>query len=647
MIQLIHKYKRSIAWVFLFLAACFALSGVGLDILQGGPANQRKAIVVNDKEFDFNELDVAQRQVENEYRQLLGDNYQQILTSFNVNTRRQAVDKIVDSELIQQQAKKLGLTVGDEEVRKFILTKIFNNPTNGASSFSLEAYRGLLQSRGISARQFEGQIAEDLTRVALVGMLQDSAYLSAKDISQRYIRQETTYSFVAASYDPNQLTAEVAMPPEQELQKFYETNATDYELPARVAYDFLVFNPKDFEKEVSVLAQDIELFYSDNTAKYAVPEQAKVRSIKLLYPQEGDPKKMAAVREKATKVREEALAGTPFEALVTTYSDDLPSKAVGGSRGWVARGKGSAAFDKAVFNTAIGNISEIIEEDFGFEIVKVEDKAQPGTRSFDEVKADIEKELRQQEAPAYAAAKARELVDRAKKEGKSLSEIAQSVGLSISSTAEPLGQSSDPNEAPRGLTQQVMLLPTSERLIPSVVDSGELSVAVQVKEFKEPTTAPYEEVKDRVVTSYKMQDAKKLAESKARELLEAVRQNPSNFKKESESRKAAVKGPFTISRAKPVAEGYGAMPEELSKAILAATASNEAPTRYFSSSSEYVLAQVVEIKKPDLDSATTKESLSKYSEQAEDQSRREVLESILAALKAQAQIDIDPVILAN
>jgi peptidyl-prolyl cis-trans isomerase D len=478
-------------------------------------------------------------------------------------------------------------------------------------------------------------------------MLQDAAYLSEKDISQRYIRQETSYSFVVASYEPSQLAAEVAMPSEQDLQKFYEANATDYELPARVTYDFIVFNPKDFEKDVAVLPQDIELFYADNTAKYAVPEQAKVRSIKLLYPKEDDPQKMAAIREKATKVHQEALSGTPFEVLVMTYSDDLPSKAVGGARGWVARGKGSAAFDKAVFNTSVGNVSEIIEEDFGFEIIKVDERAQASTRSFDEVKSEIEKELREQEAPAYAAAKAREIVERAKKEAKPLSEIVQSLGLSISSTTEPLEQSSDPSGAPSGLTQQVMILPTSERLMPAVIDSGDLSVAVQIKDFKEPTTAPYDEVKDKVTMSFKAQAARQLAETKARELLEAIRKNPADFKKESEARKATLKGPFKISHADQKPDGYANMPEELSKAILTTAAINQAPNNYFSSSSEYVLAQVVEIKRPDLASADAKESLSKYSEQADAQSREELFESIVAMLKSQAQIDIDPVLLAN
>jgi hypothetical protein len=192
-----------------------------------------------------------------------------------------------------------------------------------------------------------------------------------------------------------------------------------------------------------------------------------------------------------------------------------------------------------------------------------------------------------------------------------------------------------------------MLLPTSERLAPAVIDSGDTSVAVQVKEFKEPTTASYEEVKARVLTAYKAREAKKLAETRAKELLEAAKKTPADFRKESEARKAILKGPFEISRAKPTAEGFAGMTPEMSKTILASTAANAAPTQYFVSGSQYVVAQVTDIKRPDPSSESAKQELAKYSEQAEAQSQKEAIESTVGILKSRASIDIDPAVLVN
>jgi Lhr-like helicase len=150
-----------------------------------------------------------------------------------------------------------------------------------------------------------------------------------------------------------------------------------------------------------------------------------------------------------------------------------------------------------------------------------------------------------------------------------------------------------------------------------------------------------------VIATYKGREAKKLAETKAKELLEVAKKSPSDFKKESEARKASFKGPFEISRAKPAAESFAGMTPEMSKVILASTAPNAAPTQYFVIGSQYVVAQVTDIKRPDLTSASAKQELVKYSEQAEDQSRKEALESTVGILKSRAQIDIDPVVLTN
>jgi glycerol dehydrogenase-like iron-containing ADH family enzyme len=89
------------------------------------------------------------------------------------------------------------------------------------------------------------------------------------------------------------------------------------------------------------------------------------------------------------------------------------------------------------------------------------------------------------------------------------------------------------------------------------------------------------------------------------------------------------------------------MTAEMSKTILASTTLNAAPVQYFAAGSQYIIAQVTEIKKPDLSSSSSKQELLKYSDQAEEQSRKELLESILGILKSRSSIDIDPVVLVN
>jgi peptidyl-prolyl cis-trans isomerase D len=572
---------------------------------------------------------------------MLGENYSQLLKSFNVDLRQQAIDNLIDSELLQKAAENMGLAVSDDEVKKHLLTRIFK----GAGGFSAETYRGILQASGMSAKQYDSQIKDDLARSTFTGLVRDAAFVNASDISAEYVHQETKYSFIAAEYDAKTLSAELPAPTDDELKRYYEKNAADYELPARVSYDYVVLEPKSFESAVNLTPQDVEMYYSDNVRKFSSPEQLRVRSIKLLYPKEADPTKLAAVREKANKAREEAISGKPFESLVTTYSDDIPSKAVGGERGWISRGTNGENFDALVFKTPVGGIAEVIESDSGFEVVKVEEKREPRQRPLDEVRAEIENTLRLQEAPAYAAAKAREISESSRKSGKPLSEIAQSSGLTTASTAGDLEQNIDPSPSLKDLTQKVMLLPTSERTLATVIDSGDTSVVVQIKEFKEPSLADFAAVKNRVSDAYKLEQAIKLAESKAQEMLAAVKNAPADLKKEVEARKASFKGPFEATRAAPAPSGFNALTPEMSKEIFAATAPNTVLSRYFKSGSQYLVAVVTDVKKPDLNAPNTKDALKKYSQQAEQQMQRDFYESTLALLKSQAKIDIDPAVL--
>jgi hypothetical protein len=192
-----------------------------------------------------------------------------------------------------------------------------------------------------------------------------------------------------------------------------------------------------------------------------------------------------------------------------------------------------------------------------------------------------------------------------------------------------------------------MLLPTSERSLASVIDSGDSSIVVQVKEFKEPSLANFTDVKEKVLAAYKSQEASKLAETKAQELLAAAKSSPGDLKKEADARKALFKGPFEISRAKPSPAGFTALTPEISKAIFSTKATLTPPTQSFRSGSEYLVAVVTDLKKPDPNAAASKDALKKYAEQTEQELQRDMLESTLALLKSRSAIEIDPSVLVT
>ena len=642
MIKLIHRYNKSIGMVFLFIAFCFAISSVTVDVITGQAQRGNYAVKVNDREFSLREFDSASRRIEDQYKQMFGENYGKIAQSIRFNIPQQALDNLIDSYLLEEHAASIGFAATQSESNEHIVKELFA-PENGGPGFSPEVYRGMLKRSGMNAAKFEETVRKDLVRTSFMGLLDDVGVVTSRDVQALMRKQETEYSFSAATISYDKVKGEVPPPTEQELKKYYDKNATDFDLPARTSYEYAVLDPANFKKDVTVLPQDVELFYTDNTAKFATPEQVQLKSIKILYPKESDPKKMVAVKEKAQKVLDEANAQKPFETLVTLYSEDLPSKAAGGLRGWVSKATAPKGYAEAgVFELEVGAIAKLVEADYGFEILKVVEKKAAGQRPLEEVRAEIEEFIRSQEAPAYAAAKAKEIADKAKK-GGDFAALVAGAGLKLESTTGLLGDSADPAPQLSGLTRNILVLPSSERVVPTVVDVGQQTVLVRVKEYLEPAPAPFEDVKSKITDTLTLQGARELAQKKGKELLEAGKSSPqSDLKTVATSKGIAVEGPYSFTKGNPSVPSFSEFSTQMRDTLYSANGKGII-SQTFPTSTGVTVISLDGTKVPSIDTAS--ENFKKYQTQAEQTAGRRVTEEMIALLKSKATVDFDPSIL--
>ena len=97
-----------------------------------------------------------------------------------------------------------------------------------------------------------------------------------------------------------------------------------------------------------------------------------VQFVQLVVPTTPSDSAREAAREEAQRVWQMAVDGEDFEELAKRFSDDPGSKEQGGDLGWFRRGAMVEAFENAAFNLPTGEISEPVETDFGFHIIKVE-----------------------------------------------------------------------------------------------------------------------------------------------------------------------------------------------------------------------------------------------------------------------------------
>ncbi len=150
---------------------------------------------------------------------------------------------------------------------------------------------------------------------------------------------------------------------------------------------------KNVQLDTLVSPNKIQSYYHQHRAEFTSKEQIKLRMI-MLPARESD---QGAQKAMAEEILGKLVNGAEFERMAQIYSEDS-TRDLGGDWGWVDRGTLAAALEKVAFNLAVGKVSNIIDLAGNYYILKVEDKRGGVTRSFAEVREEIEKKLLQEES---------------------------------------------------------------------------------------------------------------------------------------------------------------------------------------------------------------------------------------------------------
>jgi peptidyl-prolyl cis-trans isomerase C len=186
-------------------------------------------------------------------------------------------------------------------------------------------------------------------------------------------------------------------PSEDAFKKMLEARSITVQQVRAELKNELVVNrliESEIASKVVVRGDEIDSFYQKNTKQFQVPEKVRASHVLIGVPAGADAPAKAAAMTTATTVLKKARAGGDFAALAREYSQDPGTAASGGDLGFFEQGKMVGAFNEAAFKLAKGEISDVVETEFGYHIIKVTDK-QPGrTVPLDEARPQIENYLK-------------------------------------------------------------------------------------------------------------------------------------------------------------------------------------------------------------------------------------------------------------
>jgi peptidyl-prolyl cis-trans isomerase SurA len=152
---------------------------------------------------------------------------------------------------------------------------------------------------------------------------------------------------------------------------------------------------KNVKSNQIVSPTKIEEYYRKHRDEFTSKEQIKLRMIMISG--QKDTASAPAQKELAEEVLGKLASGAEFEQMAQMYSEDS-TKDNGGDWGWIEHKTLAEPLEKFAFNMPVGRISNIVDYAGNYYILKVEDKHGGSTKSLNEVRADIEKKLVQQEA---------------------------------------------------------------------------------------------------------------------------------------------------------------------------------------------------------------------------------------------------------
>lgn len=243
-------------------------------------------------------------------------------------------------------------------------------------------------------RQFQGQIPPgmeaEVARQALQNLVDQQLLLEAasaegKSASEAEIQQQ--YDTFAAQ----------APTPEQFQSALTSMGFTDETFRAEISKNLTIEKLLDEKLATAraVTPEDIEAYYQDNPDQFKVPEQVQASHILIKVEADDTPEVKAEKRQRLEALKKEIDGGADFAELAGANSD-CPSKTRGGDLGLFTRERMVKPFADAAFAMEVGQVSDVVETQFGYHLIKLTDRKAEGSRPLDEVRQQVENQLDRQ-----------------------------------------------------------------------------------------------------------------------------------------------------------------------------------------------------------------------------------------------------------
>lgn len=340
--------------------------------------------------------------------------------------RRGTLDALVRDQVLMAAANRFALVPGDERLQRLFTTDPqFASLRNADGSVN----RDLLAAQGMSSDSFAARLRADLgSRQVLLGV-SGTAFVppavASAALGAFFQRREVQVQrFDASAY------VSKVVPTEAELEAFHKKNEAQFRAPEQASIEYVLLDLDTIARGVAVKDDELRKYYDENAAHWTAAQERRASHILVAAAADAP----AAEKQKA-KARAQSLLDQlrqnpkAFGELARKNSQDPGSAERDGDLDFFGRGAMTKPFEDAVYAMKEGEISNLVETEFGFHIIQLTGVRGGEKKPFDAVRGEIEQAVRRSLAQKEYAAAAEQFTNTVYEQSDSLQPVIDKLKL--------------------------------------------------------------------------------------------------------------------------------------------------------------------------------------------------------------------------
>jgi peptidyl-prolyl cis-trans isomerase D len=429
MFEMLRKSGKPLyAVVFSLIILAFAASGLsGYESMFNAGADVAK---VDGRSIKENELDAAYK---SELERIRAANPTVDVKLIDTPEAKHAtLERLVREQVIGAAARDAHFETSDQR----LANELQADPTIASlrgpdGKIDKERYKLLVGSQGLTPEMFEAKVRAQISARQVFKGIQGSGFTTnaVGDVALNAFLQkrEVQISVFDAAAHASKITLTDA-----DVETYYKANQALFQAPEQANIEYVMLDIDSVIKGITVTDDDLKTYYEQNLARLATQEERRASHILITAAKDAP----AADKEKAKSKAQSLLeavkkAPASFAEVAKANSQDPGSAVKGGDLDFFARGAMVKPFEDAAYTMKKGDISDLVQSDFGFHIIQLTDIKAAKQRSFEESKAELMEDAKKQQAQKKYAELAETFTNAVYEQSDSLKPIADKLKLEV------------------------------------------------------------------------------------------------------------------------------------------------------------------------------------------------------------------------